>query len=100
MMHRPLGRPADERITLKHGAGGRAMRMLIEDTLAAGFLDGKVDGLGLAALDDGTVNLRSLQEIQGEGVGIGPDGLVALTSEGGPLGGPPSLRLMRCRLGG
>ncbi len=53
MMHGPLGRPADERITLKHGAGGRAMRRLIEETLAAGFLDGKADELGLAALDDG-----------------------------------------------
>ena len=60
----------------------------------------RVEGDTLVAVDGGVVNLRTLQEIQGEGVGIGPDGLVALTSEGGPLGGPPSLRLMRCRLGG
>jgi len=52
----------------------------------------------LAAVDGGLVNLRTQQEIQGEAVGIGPDGLVVLTSEGGPLGGPPSLRLLRCGL--
>jgi hydrogenase expression/formation protein HypE len=43
----------DERVTLKHGAGGRAMRMLIQETLAAGFLDGGGDEIRLSALDDG-----------------------------------------------
>lgn len=43
----------DEIVTLKHGAGGRAMRRLIEDTLAAGFTEAAVDGIGLAAMDDG-----------------------------------------------
>ena len=52
----------------------------------------------LVATDGGLTNLRTLREIQGEGVGIGPDGLVVLSSEGGPLGGPPSLTLLRCRL--
>ncbi len=42
-----------ELVTLRHGAGGRAMRLLIEDTLAAGFVDMPVDGIGLAAMDDG-----------------------------------------------
>ena len=42
-----------ERVTLKHGAGGRAMRMLIEETLAAGFLDESCDAIGLSAMDDG-----------------------------------------------
>lgn len=54
----------------------------------------------LLPVDRGRVNLRTLEEIQGEGVAVGPDGFVALTSEGGPLGGPPSLRLLRCRLDG
>jgi len=58
----------------------------------------RVQGDSLAEADRGLVNLRPLQEIQGEGVGIGPDGLVVLTSEGGPLGGPPTLRTLRCRL--
>jgi len=58
----------------------------------------RVDGDSLVAADGGLVNLRPLQEIQGEGVAIGPEGLVALTSEGGPLGGPPTMRLLRCRL--
>ena len=40
-------------VSLKHGAGGRAMRRLIEETLAAGFVDTPVDGIGLAAMDDG-----------------------------------------------
>ena len=42
--------PAD-RVGLKHGAGGRAMRALIEDVFLS--LGGPVDGIGLAALDDG-----------------------------------------------
>jgi hypothetical protein len=54
----------------------------------------------LAALDAGLVNLRPLGEAQGEGVGIGLDGLVALTSEGGPARGPGSLVLLRCDLSG
>lgn len=40
-------------IAMKHGFGGRAMRRLIGETLAAGFVDIPVDGYGLAAMDDG-----------------------------------------------
>jgi hydrogenase expression/formation protein HypE len=40
-------------VTLRHGAGGRAMRQLIGETLAAGYLQAPVDGIGLAAMDDG-----------------------------------------------
>jgi hydrogenase expression/formation protein HypE len=40
-----------ERVGLKHGAGGRAMRHLVEDVFLP--LGGPVDGIGLAALDDG-----------------------------------------------
>jgi hypothetical protein len=58
----------------------------------------RVDGDSLVEADGGLVNLRSLQEIQGEGVAIGPAGVVVLTSEGGPLGGPPTMRILRCRL--
>lgn len=43
----------DETITLKHGAGGRAMRALIGQVFADGFADDPVDGIGLAAMDDG-----------------------------------------------
>ncbi len=43
----------DEIVTLKHGAGGRAMRRLIDETLAAGLVELPVDGVGLAAMDDG-----------------------------------------------
>ena len=45
-------RTADERIVLKHGAGGRAMRRLIEDVFVAG-LPAPTEGVGLAAFDDG-----------------------------------------------
>jgi hydrogenase expression/formation protein HypE len=43
--------PVADRIALKHGAGGRAMRALIEDVFLA--LATPVDGIGLSALDDG-----------------------------------------------
>src|SRR5512133_893502 len=39
------------RIQLKHGSGGRAMRQLIEEVFLR--LASPVDGIGLAALDDG-----------------------------------------------
>ncbi|MGD2045200.1 MAG: hypothetical protein PVJ80_04430 [Gemmatimonadota bacterium] len=58
----------------------------------------RVEAGRLAHVDGGLANLRSLAEIQGEAVGIGMEGVVALTSEGGPLGGPPSMRILRCRL--
>jgi hydrogenase expression/formation protein HypE len=44
-------RLVDDRISLKYGAGGGAMRALIEQVFAAGM--GEVDGIGLAAMDDG-----------------------------------------------
>jgi hydrogenase expression/formation protein HypE len=40
-----------DRIGMKHGSGGRAMRALIEDVFLS--LGGPVDGVGLAAMDDG-----------------------------------------------
>jgi hydrogenase expression/formation protein HypE len=43
----------EERITLKQGAGGRAMRALIEEVFLPGFAEAPVDGIGLAAMDDG-----------------------------------------------
>ncbi len=52
----------------------------------------------LAAIDGTLVNLHTLQEGQGEAVGIGLDGLVVLTSEGGIAGGSGSMTLMRCEL--
>src|SRR5512143_1645496 len=39
------------KIGLKHGSGGRAMRALIEEVFLG--LASPVDGIGLAALDDG-----------------------------------------------
>ncbi|MBI3491789.1 MAG: hydrogenase expression/formation protein HypE [Acidobacteria bacterium] len=47
---------ADERIMLKHGAGGRAMRRLIEDAFLRAFrTDPEVPGglIGVSAMDDG-----------------------------------------------
>ena len=45
---------ADERILMKHGAGGRAMRRLIEEVLAEGLAEGLAPGdIGLGAMDDG-----------------------------------------------
>jgi hydrogenase expression/formation protein HypE len=45
-----MDKPA-QRIQLKHGSGGRAMRQLIEEVFLR--LATPVDGIGLAALDDG-----------------------------------------------
>ena len=45
--------PADQLITLKYGAGGRAMRALIKDVFMRGFGDAPLDGVGLSAMDDG-----------------------------------------------
>jgi len=42
---------AGQKIALKHGSGGRAMRQLIEDVFLG--LASPVDGIGLDALDDG-----------------------------------------------
>jgi hydrogenase expression/formation protein HypE len=43
----------DERITLKYGAGGRAMRSLIQDVFVNGLGDRANGEIGLAAMDDG-----------------------------------------------
>jgi len=50
--HTARGRPQERIVTLMHGAGGRAMRTLVEDTLARGF-PAAVDVVGLEAMDDG-----------------------------------------------
>lgn len=47
------GETREEVVTLKHGAGGRAMRRLITDVLARGFTTSQPEGVGLAAMDDG-----------------------------------------------
>ena len=51
MRARPL--LLDQRIGLKHGAGGPAMRALIEGLFVNGFAETPVDGIGLGAMDDG-----------------------------------------------
>jgi hydrogenase expression/formation protein HypE len=43
----------DDKIGMKYGAGGRAMRALIEQVCVAGLGDATVDGIGLEAMDDG-----------------------------------------------
>lgn len=43
----------EELVTLRQGAGGRAMRMLIEECLAAGFPPAPGAAIGLADMDDG-----------------------------------------------
>ena len=58
----------------------------------------RVQGDTLVELEDGIANLRTLQEPQGEGVGMGLDGKV-LTSEAGPGGGRGSFAVLRCEVG-
>jgi hydrogenase expression/formation protein HypE len=44
---------SEDRVTLKYGAGGRAMRGLIRDVFLRGFEAEPADGVGLASFDDG-----------------------------------------------
>jgi hypothetical protein len=53
------------------------------------------DGL-LVPIEGGRVDLGTLEEPQGEGVALGPDGQVALTTEAGSFGGMAALRVLRC----
>ncbi len=46
-------RLVEDRITLKYGTGGGAMRALIEQIFAEGMGEVGADGIGLAAMDDG-----------------------------------------------
>jgi hydrogenase expression/formation protein HypE len=46
-------RLVEDRITLKYGTGGGAMRALIEQIFAEGMGDVGADGIGLSAMDDG-----------------------------------------------
>lgn len=52
----------------------------------------------LTPIQGGKVDLRTLEEPQGEGVALGEQGRVALTTEGGNFGGIAALRLLRCRM--
>ncbi|MFT4921860.1 MAG: hydrogenase expression/formation protein HypE [Haloarculaceae archaeon] len=45
----------EERVTLTHGAGGKATRDLVSETLAAGFSDPEDALIGLSDWDDGAV---------------------------------------------
>jgi len=54
----------------------------------------------LVPVEGGLVNLRPLREAQGEGVGIGLDGSLVLSSEGGPAGAAGSFTFMRCKIDG
>jgi hypothetical protein len=60
----------------------------------------RMSGDTLAAVPNGHFDLRPLREPQGEGVGLGLNGMVALTSEGGPGGGPGKLTFLRCMVDG
>jgi len=56
----------------------------------------RVAGDSLALMENGLVNLRSLAESQGEAVALDGGGQVLLSSEGGFLGTPPSMNILRC----
>lgn len=53
---------------------------------------------GVESVGQGVLNLRSLQEAQGEAVGANDDGRVILTSEAGPLAPRATFRILRCTL--
>jgi hydrogenase expression/formation protein HypE len=49
----PLPVTAADHVALSQGAGGPGMRRLVEEVFLPGLVDVPVDGVGLAALDDG-----------------------------------------------
>ena len=51
----------------------------------------------LVPITEGHIDLRPLLEAQGEGIAIGPGGLLVLTSEA-VAGTPPQMNLMHCNL--
>ena len=57
----------------------------------------RVEDGRLVSMDGGRVNLRTLNETQGEAVGLGPDGEVVLTSEAA-LGRGASMRVLKCEV--
>lgn len=59
----------------------------------------RLQGDRLEPLLGGSLSLRTLQEPQGEGVGLGSDGRVVLVSEAGPLGSLGSIAVLHCTLG-
>jgi hypothetical protein len=52
----------------------------------------------LAPIPGSTVDLRTLREPQGEGVGLAAAGRIVLTSERGPFGGRGSIALLGCEI--
>jgi hydrogenase expression/formation protein HypE len=63
-------RPLDDRIGAKYGAGGRAMRSLIEGLLLDGIeADPRHDGIGAGAMDDGAA------------IQLGPEQWLVLTTD-------------------
>ena len=56
------------------------------------------EGEQLLGTNVGRVNLRTLRESQGEGVGFGADGAIVLSSES-VAGSSPSLTFLRCSVG-
>ena len=59
----------------------------------------QVEGHGLIPIEGGRVALRTLREAQGEAVGLGRSGRVALTSEAA-LGRGASMTMLRCKATG
>ena len=78
------------------GAGsspdGKRVAIRTQDMLQ--FFD--VEDGRLVPSSGSVVNLRALREVQGEAVALDDDGLVALTSEAGPLGRRGSITLLNC----
>ena len=56
----------------------------------------RVEAGRLLPMEGGRVELRTLEEPQGEAVGFGPDGHVVLTTEAGNFGGVAAIRVLRC----
>jgi hypothetical protein len=78
------------------GAWSRERNVIALRTNDDLFLFDVQDLTGEAAAASSHIDLRPLNEPQGEGVAFGPDGLVYLAGEGGGSGRPGTLRTLRC----
>lgn len=79
------------------------LALVVRTYQSMAFYEVEVDATGrphtLLPVAGSRVNLLPLREPQGEAVGFMGGGRMVLTSEGGPTGGPASLRIVDCSAG-
>ena len=73
-------------------------RWVVMRTLEAAYVYPAAELAGSGALDPRRVDLKELDEAQGEGIAFAPDGSLVVTSEGGRKKSPATIARLSCRL--